>query len=503
MFDRLSATGYKNLDVDTELPDLVAFVGDMTSGKSAYLEAIQLAATGAVHGVGERALADGIAGEVDIQLEGDGTLGTYHLPYDQGPKMRAIRHEHSGFDPESILPLTGLGGVANGGPSLESAIMARFGKGTLAVPESLQDFVEEHWPKASKTPLLSATGVGDFLAYCKKESAALGREIGKLNRQAEGVQGGATEGADLIALNGKLAKYDKAIADYGKNWVRAYLTKEHKTKLRGFKNAQKKAEEAHTKALGVVAMHKSVLSVVQAAAKSGETEMDCPLCGDGLIDVKAELKRRKAALALAEVKVGAARAEIAKAKRGFDAVLVSAEPDVDAWQRRQRELTEAATRQEMQTEWVKEAIEATAKQRNFQDAGKALRVAQKSHRQKAFAAAALRIDELSFPDFTLAIKEEGPRWVVQTKNGPRWGSLSGAQRGSILLAAPLVFGDPEQPGVILLDDDDFKGFSAKGVHSLLAHFASLQKDGIVSKVIVTHHDDRVREIPKSYSIVKV
>ncbi|MBL4769317.1 MAG: AAA family ATPase [Rhodobacteraceae bacterium] len=508
MLNSISITGYKGTDEEYALHPLTTIVGDMTAGKSTILEAIQLALTGKVEGVAETALADGISSEVLIHAEGEGITATFTVPWDGGPKMRKSSHDPQGFNPGTVLPVLALSKLANGGAALESAILTRFGQGALQVPASVMSALSPTWasiaPDWEEGDPLLASYAGTFLTQAKRATHTLGVKAGVLDRKAAGVVVSSTDMADLLNIERDLARYDKAVMKFGDNAVRAYLGVADKTRMRTFKTRKDNAKAAQAKFQSVLAMHESILKVAQAAKAAGHTEIECPLCSEGKMDVQKQLTFRKQKVVLLRVKVQTEQGNIAAASRGFQAVIDAAMPPVHEWQAKQATLQEAAVRQKMQTGWVQEAIDLRGEQRALQDAAKALKIALNANRVDAYAKASMKVDELSFPDFDLALRSDGPKWVVQTKAGAKWGSLSAAQKGAIMLAAPLVFGEEGEPSIILLDDEELKGFSAKGVHTLLGHFSDLLAQGVVDQVITTRHTDRAKqETPVAYHQIRV
>ena len=498
MLTNLQVEGFKGLDAEYDLHPLTAIVADMTEGKTAILEAIQLAIRGSIEGVGEMTLADFFSGQVVIQATGRGVQGTYMVPWEGGPKMRRAEHASHGIGSHA-LPVVSLSKLANGGPALESAILARFGQGELIVPESMLATVREEWPKATDAPLLSVSGAGAYLSHCKRQSMSLGRQVSALEKKASSIEVSATDAAELVTLEAQLRRWESAVEKYGDKWMRAYIPKEAVAEMRQCKEAATAAKKETEKLQTQIGVHQSIKDSVTLYAQQDMVE--CPLCRKGTINVAEEREKRARRIALDQAKLAQKRAEAAKNTRRIDEIKAQFRPDVDAMRRRKMALAETATRQDMQTQWVQEAMRLRTQQQDIQNTAQAIKIALDSNRKSAFSQASSRIDDLAVPGIKVSLLMKGPKWIVETRGGPRFGSLSGSQHMSVALAAPLVFGDDEGPRIVLLDDEELAGFSSAGVTVLLEHFASLVNQGVLTQVIATRHTDRAQEIPSSYRII--
>lgn len=507
MFDSITITGYKGVAAEYDLPPLVAFVGDMTSGKSAVLESIMLATLGEIPGVKESDFVEAISGPLTVQVTGDYGTGTFHVPYDSTPRIRKAAHDPSGlvYPGRDILCTTALADLANGGTALEAAIMRKFGTGELVLPEEVADTVAENWEDAvgGGIPVFAAAGAGAFLRWAKARIGALGREIKAAERNALAVAPVVSESAELRKVETALKRIEAAVEKYGDKWAKAFVTPAHIEKMKVAKAREMAHEKKAQSLTAALAVQEALLQAARAALDVGDETFPCPLCGAGDVDAKAAKAKHTKQVAILKTKVQTERAAYAKAKRDRLAVIADATPDREGLLEKYRQLSGAKQGQDRQADYQREAIALKKLQRDVQDAAQAVKIAFDASRQAALTKASMRIDDLSFPGFQLAINAKGPQWVVQTDAGPKWGSLSGGQKRSVMLAAPLVFANPEVPPVVLLDDDDFRGFSAKGVRQLLAKYATMQEEGTVAQVIITHHDDRVNEIPKSYKIEEV
>ena len=83
------------------------------------------------------------------------------------------------------------------------------------------------------------------------------------------------------------------------------------------------------------------------------------------------------------------------------------------------------------------------------------------------------------------------------------GEQSGSEQAILQTALTLAWGADVEPSrrLLLLDDQDFSGFSAAGCKAYLEKLSTLVDEGELAQVIITRHEDRASEIPRNFEIV--